>query len=134
MNFRSWLPEDDELMRSIGSWVPEEAKPPVKISKKPIPRFYVFEIKKVIFNPPATIVLWKDGTKTVVKCGEYDVFDAEKGLAMAFAKKALGNKGSYYNVINKWVETWEESIADKVVNAMKRLKKAYRSLGGTERS
>lgn len=25
-------------------------------------------IKKVIFNDPATIVLWNDGTKTVVKC------------------------------------------------------------------
>lgn len=42
-------------------------------------------IKKVIFNCPATIVLWADGTKTVVKSGDYDVFDPEKGLSMAFA-------------------------------------------------
>ena len=27
-------------------------------------------IKKVIFHDPATVVFWKDGTKTVVKCGE----------------------------------------------------------------
>lgn len=60
-----------------------------------------FGIKKVIFNKPATIVYWTDGTKTVVKCGEKEVFDPEKGLAMAFAKKALGNKGSYYNVFKK---------------------------------
>ena len=25
-------------------------------------------IKKVIFNPPATVVYWSDGSKTVVKC------------------------------------------------------------------
>ena len=31
-------------------------------------------IKKVIFNDPATIVLWDDGTKTVVKCSEGDTY------------------------------------------------------------
>ena len=50
-------------------------------------------IKKVIFSNPATIVLWNDGTKTVVKCGENETFDEEKGLAMAIAKHALGNDG-----------------------------------------
>lgn len=60
------------------------------------------EIKNVIFHDPATIVWWEDGTKTVVKAYE-DKFDAEKGLTMAIAKKALGNKGNYYEVIKKWV-------------------------------
>lgn len=36
-------------------------------------------IKDVIFAPPATIVYWSDGSKTVVKCSEKDVFDPEKG-------------------------------------------------------
>ena len=62
---------------------------------------YVPEIKKVIFKDPATIMLWSDGTKTVVKCGENDVYDPKKGLAMAIAKKALGNKGNYYNEFKK---------------------------------
>lgn len=61
------------------------------------------KIKKVIFNDPATIVLWKDGTKTIVKCGDEDAYDPEKGLAMAIAKKALGNVGNYYNEIKKWL-------------------------------
>ena len=44
---------------------------------------------RVIRNGPATIVFWKDGTKTVVKChGEY--YDPEKGLAMALARKLWG--------------------------------------------
>lgn len=60
-------------------------------------------IKNVIFNDPATIVFWHDGTKTVVKCDETDIFDPEKGLAMAIAKKSLGNQGNYYNEIRKWV-------------------------------
>lgn len=61
-------------------------------------------IKDVIFAPPATIVYWSDGSKTVVKCSEKDVFDPEKGLAMAIAKHCGGNKGSYYKEIQNWVE------------------------------
>ena len=59
-------------------------------------------IKNVIFNDPATIVLWNDGTKTVVKV-QNEKFDPEKGLAMAIAKKYFGNKGSYYNILRKWL-------------------------------
>lgn len=61
-------------------------------------------IKDVIFAPPATIVYWSDGSKTVVKCSEKDVFDPEKGLAMAIAKRCGGNKGGYYKEIQNWVE------------------------------
>lgn len=61
------------------------------------------EIKSVIFNEPATIVLWIDGTKTVVKA-KNEKFDPEKGLAMAIAKKAYGNKGNYFNHIKKWID------------------------------
>ena len=46
-------------------------------------------IKKVIFNDPATIVFWKDGTKTVVKRQEGAEFDPEKGLAMAICRHYL---------------------------------------------
>ena len=54
------------------------------------------EIKHVIFNDPATIVFWIDGSKTVVKAVN-EPFDPEKGLAMAIAKRVLGNQGNYYN-------------------------------------
>lgn len=57
---------------------------------------------KVIFNDPATIVLWDDGTKTVVKCyGEK--YDKEKGLAMCYLKKAFNKKenGNYYKKLIK---------------------------------
>lgn len=61
------------------------------------------KIKKVYFNDPVTVVLWEDGTKTIVRAGEDDIYDHEKGLAMAIAKKALGNKGNYYEVFKKWL-------------------------------
>lgn len=63
---------------------------------------YIPKIKDVIYNNPATIVFWEDGTKTVVKC-KNEKFDPEKGLVMAFSKKILGNKGNYYNIFKKWL-------------------------------
>lgn len=60
-------------------------------------------IENVIFNDPATIVFWLDGSKTVVKCQPGDTFSKELGLAMAICKKVYGNKGNYNDVFKKWV-------------------------------
>lgn len=59
-------------------------------------------IRKGIFNDPATVVLWSDGTKTVVKCGPEDTFDMEKGLAMAIVKKMAGNDNSFHKVFKQY--------------------------------
>lgn len=60
-------------------------------------------IENVIFNDPATIVFWTDGTKTVVKAVDGETYDREKGLAMAISKKYFGNEGNYYNEFKKWL-------------------------------
>lgn len=49
------------------------------------------QIDRVMFNGPATIVYWSDGTKTIVKCMEDEEFDPEKGLAMAICKRLYGD-------------------------------------------
>lgn len=59
------------------------------------------EIERVIFHEPATIIFWSDNTKTVVKCMEGELFDEEKGIAMAFMKKLYG-KG-YMNKIRRYI-------------------------------
>ena len=53
--------------------------------------------KKVIFNNPATIVLWNDGTKTVVTRQKGDRYNKEEGLALCYMKKALGNSSRAFN-------------------------------------
>lgn len=60
-------------------------------------------IDDVIFNDPATIVFWDDGTKTVVKCQEGDVYSKETGLAMAMLKRYMGNDNTYNKEINAWL-------------------------------
>lgn len=87
---------------------------------------YPSEIEKVIFNNPATIVMWSDGTKTVVKCSEDECFDEEKGLAMAISKKVLGNKGAYYNEFKKWLPTIEE-YGDRI--SMEEMTESFRKFG-----
>lgn len=72
------------------------------------------EITKVVFNNPATIVLWTDGTKTVVKCQGDDVYSKETGLALCIAKKALGNKSNFNEVFKKWIPE-EETEATAVL-------------------
>ena len=65
------------------------------------------DIKDVIFNPPATIVLWADETKTVVKCQENEgKYSKEVGLAMCICKKVYGNKGNYNNIFKKFIKEY----------------------------
>lgn len=59
-------------------------------------------IEKVIYNNPATVVFWKDHTKTVVKCQGEDSYDPQKGFMLCILKKLRGNQGNYNNFIKKW--------------------------------
>lgn len=45
---------------------------------------------RVIYNPPATIVYWNDGSRTVVKCSKDVEYDPYVGFCVAIAKKAYG--------------------------------------------
>jgi hypothetical protein len=74
-----------------------KASKPVYVANNP------FEIEKVYFNNPVTVVLWADGTKTIVRCQEGDTYSKETGLALCFAKKALGNKSNFNDVFHKWI-------------------------------
>ena len=68
---------------------------------KPIVDLILRHIDKVIINYPATIVVWKDGTKTVVKCDDDNTFDEDTGVAMCIVKKMCGNKGNFNNIFKK---------------------------------
>lgn len=50
-----------------------------------------YGIKKIIYNPPATIVFWEDGKKTVVKTMEGTVFNPYHGFTAALAKRVYGS-------------------------------------------
>lgn len=45
---------------------------------------------KVIYNPPATIIIWPLGNKTVVKCCEDDIYDPMTGFLLCCLKHYIG--------------------------------------------
>lgn len=72
---------------------------------------YLPEIKRVIYHKPATVIVWKDGTKSVVKCDEVDEYSKEVGYLLCVLKKILPNK-AFYNILetfytNKGVREYE---------------------------
>lgn len=68
------------------------------------------DIKKVIFNDPATIVIWADGTKTVVKCREGETYSKWAGLAFCYAKRINGNK--FHAEFKRWCGEDEEQTEE----------------------
>ena len=54
-------------------------------------KYEVPYVQEIIFNPPATIIKWIDGTKTVVKCSKNDRYDKYLGFAAAVVKKMFGS-------------------------------------------
>ena len=54
------------------------------------PELSIPEIEQIKFHGPATIIFWKDGTKTVVKCQDGDAYDSEKGVLFCTLKKLIG--------------------------------------------
>lgn len=70
-------------------------------------------IKRVIFNPPATIVMWEDGTKTIVKCTEGEEFKEELGLAMAIAKRYFGSRSKFKKEVAKASRPQEKTFKNE---------------------
>lgn len=75
-------------------------------------------IDRVIFNDPATIIYWKDGSKTVVKRSDDDIWDPEKGFCMAIIKKLYGRT----SFIKRFMEPEEEMSIITVEEACENLK------------
>ena len=63
----------------------------------------VATIDHVVFNGPATIIFWQDGTKTVLKCHEGDEYSAVTGFALCMLKGILGNQG-YHDLCENWLD------------------------------
>ena len=90
------LPSKTVFEKLFWNHNPDEPFIKLNSNKNTIP-----EIKELVFNDPATIIFWEDGTKTIVKTQNGETFDKEKGFCMAVVKKLFGNKGNYYNSVDE---------------------------------
>ena len=94
-------------------------------------------IKKIMYKPPATIVFWNDGTKTVAVCEKGDVYNKELGFALCVLKKKYGNK-KVHDMLDKYVHkatkyskndnamVWENEPKEKKPNGSRKRVKVHR--------
>lgn len=61
------------------------------------------EIKRVIYHKPATVIVWKDGSKSVVKCDEVDEYNKEIGYLLCILKKILPSK-IFYDLLERFYD------------------------------
>jgi hypothetical protein len=65
-------------------------------------------IEKVTFSGPVTVVKWNDGSITRVRCAEGEIYDQEKGLLAAMAKKLYENTNIFVEELAYWCEQPEK--------------------------
>lgn len=60
------------------------------------------DVKKIIFSGPKTIVLWTDGTKTIVSMSKDELrFDPEAAFCAAYTKKMFGSNSKIKRIIKE---------------------------------
>jgi hypothetical protein len=59
---------------------------------------------RIFSQPPMTEVTWDDGTKTRVVAAEGEVYDLEKGIAMAILKKSVYVTQKNYHLLSEYFE------------------------------
>lgn len=87
------------------------------------------KIKDCIFNEYKTIVIWEDGTKTIVECQPGDTWNDEMGVLECIAKKAYGNKGAFNKIVMDAVKQgnihYKKQIARDLNKDLRRIKKGF---------
>lgn len=61
-------------------------------------------VKSIIYNNPATIVFWSDGTKTVVKRLKGTPFNKYNAFCAAVCKKLYGSNSALNKIVNSGID------------------------------
>lgn len=68
------------------------------------------EIERVIYSNPVTVILWKDHTKTTVRCQKGDTYSPLTGFALCVMKRIYGKK-EFYRLLHTY-EPVEETTKE----------------------
>lgn len=75
--------------------------------------------KKYIINDKATILLWDDGTKTVIKRSEEDTYNKTLAFLWAYFQKTSGLSKTKANEYLKNLKDYNDIALNNVVNSLK---------------
>lgn len=92
---RTWT--EEEILGAFSFYCKNDINTIMKLT------YYIPTPKKVIFNEnyQVTVVLWEDGTKTIVRCAENTTPDPYAAYCAAFAKKCYGSNSKLKKTIKK---------------------------------
>lgn len=112
----------DKIEKELNTLEEEFKRAEKKEKKANIDRF-IDTIKATYFVPHQglTKVIWKDGTKTEVRCQDGDEYNPEAGLALCIIKYLFGNT-NYYNEIFKSVFEKKSNSIEKDTSVKKKKK------------
>ena len=103
------------------------------------------EPERVLFDGPATIVFWDDGSKTVAKCAAGDAYSEHAGFMAAFCKRFItgsrmgrlvsGAERRNVPVPGRAVGTadWEAARLAEISSTLRRLNELAETAGGDQR-
>lgn len=86
------------------------------------------DVKKIIFNGPKTIVLWSDGTKTIVSMSKDEAkFDPEAAFCAAYTKKMFGTNSKIKRVIKEKsnIEQHQRIVEEKLKEELAKISQDY---------
>ena len=66
-------------------------------------------VECVIYSSNKTIIIWADKTKTIVSCGEGDVYDVYVGFCAAVCKKLFGSTSMAKKILRKSMSAGTEN-------------------------
>jgi hypothetical protein len=76
-------------------------------------------ITKVLYNDPATVIFWSDGTKTISKVQKGDTYNKELGLTLCVLKKLVGSS-QVVSLLNEWIDEKSNYVDLKLIRAKKK--------------
>lgn len=87
----------------------------IKREKRAAINSFIKLIRNVYFveNKGLTVVIWKDGTRTEVKCQDGDEYNKEAGLAYCIIKYLFGNISEYNEIFKYVFENFDKPLESK---------------------
>jgi hypothetical protein len=68
----------------------------------------------VIFNDRSTVVIWKDGSKTIVRCADNEPFIEEVGFAECVVKKLYGSRANFLKIVENAYHQPPKKVKDEL--------------------
>lgn len=104
---------DEELVRTFYHYIMNDIDTTKKLT------YGIPTPKKIIFNEnyQVTVVLWEDGTKTIVRCAENTTADPYAAYCAAFTKKCYGSNSKLKKTIKKLMVLQDTKVKKEKENA-----------------